>query len=127
MIRKRKRKANPLKPSTRSRVSKGPARDEKHLANVRLEKCLLHRDLWSPCYGALQAHHCRAIGPRTMGKRVSDYLVTPLCARHHILLHERGNEKAFWDGYLIDPAAWISSFSAEGRAAIQELKINKQE
>ena len=122
MIRKKKKKPNPLKPSTRSRVSKGPARDEKHLARVRRARCL-----WCEVPSEIrQAHHVRCISYRTMGVRVSDYLAVPLCDYCHRFLHS-GDEETFWKMIGVDPAAWIASFSPEGRAAIQELKINKQE
>lgn len=117
MVRKpKKRKVKAIKalratkPQTRSRVSKGPARSPEHLALVRQEKCLLHRDMWAPCYGAVQAHHCRHLKGRTLGKRVSDFFVTPLCVRHHILLHEGGNEDRFWQGYLVEPRDFIRAF-----------------
>jgi hypothetical protein len=84
---------------------------------------------WQPCLcpwkgtgdANIQAHHVRCIGKRTLGKRVSDYLAVPLCATHHSQLH-RGKEEAFWLAIGIDPAAWIASFSKEGRQAIAELQ-----
>jgi hypothetical protein len=109
---------------TRSRVSKGPVRDPKHLARVRQEPCLC------PWKGTgdinIQAHHVRCIGRRTLGKRVSDYLAVPLCSTHHRQLH-KGKEEAFWAAIGVDPAAWIAAFSEEGRAAIAGLREGRDE
>ena len=103
---------------TRSRVKKGPARDPKHLFKVRLSPCLV-------CIGwgdiPNEAHHVRCIAPRTMGKRVSDYLTVSLCKRHHAKLHTM-NEADFWIVCNVRPAEEIAQFSEEGRQAIAELK-----
>lgn len=107
---------------TRSRVSKGPARDAKHLERIRSCPCLVcgatrNQAIW----GGIQAHHVRCIGPRTMGKRVSDYITTPLCNYCHARLHEH-DEASWWASRCIDPRAFIRSFSPEGRAALDELE-----
>lgn len=131
MLRKKARKPNPLKPDTRSAVRKGPARDEKHLARVRKEKCLI-----CPWVGVgrqttpTHAHHCRSLNGGMLGKRPSDYLAVPLCAEHHLDqypqsgLHAVGESK-FWmiakSAYGIDPAEWISTFSPEGAAEIERI------
>ncbi len=110
----------------KSAVSKGPARDPEHLARVRAEGCLVCKGIGMLTWArkeASEAHHVRCIGPRTMGVRVSDYLTVPLCKHHHTRLHE-GSEAKFWREYLyhpLDPAAWISNFSPEGKAAIAAL------
>lgn len=119
MIRKKARKPNPLKPQTRSAVKKGPARDEKHLEKIRAHHCIAFH-----CYGVAQAHHVRCIGPRTMGKRVSDYLTVPLCARHHAELHSI-NEGYFWGSAGIRPEEWIAQFSKEGAAEIARINAAK--
>lgn len=107
----------------RSAVSKGPARDPEHLARVREHPCLIqhYEPSLATCYGAVQAHHCRHIRQRTMGKRVSDYFTVPLCVRHHILLHE-GDEDAFWDGFFINPRFFIRTFSKEGAAELERIE-----
>jgi hypothetical protein len=117
MLRKKKK---PKRDSgTRSRVRKGPVRDEKHLEKVRECGCLAGGN---HCVPLIHAHHVR-LGLRTMGVRKSDYLTVPLCDWHHRLLHEvYGSEQKFWDGHLIDPKNWIRAFSPEGRKAIAELR-----
>lgn len=98
----------------KSAVDKGPARDVAHLAKVRAEPCL---NANRACAPNIEAHHCRHIRPRTMGKRVSDHLTVPLCAWHHRYLHSM-NEALFWIASNIDPAEWIAQFSAEGAAEL---------
>jgi len=117
-LKKKKRPSNPLKPSTRSKVRKGPARDEKHLQRVRAQYCIISPTITS---FATEAHHVRCIGPRTLGKRVSDYLTVPMCASCHRALHSMG-EKQFWRENHLDPADWIRAFSKEGRQAIAALR-----
>ncbi len=102
-----------LKTRSRSKVSKGPARDARHLARVRLERCL-----FCDCDGIpRQAHHVRCIAYRSMGKRVSDYLAVPLCSPCHRMLHE-GKEEHFWRGAWTAPGPWIARFSPEGAAEL---------
>jgi hypothetical protein len=87
MIRKRKAKRDS---GTRSRVSKGPIRDPKHLARVRdLKCCECHTPPPS------EPHHIRECYPRTMGVRVGDDKVIPLCRACHAELH--ANSRTFWD------------------------------
>ena len=110
---KRKRALNG-KPDTRSMAPKGPARDGEHLAFIRsLSCCVCNR-------GGSQAHHVRSIGPRTMGKRVSDYLTIALCPSHHAALHSM-NEGDFWTSCRLSPARWIATVSAEGKAEIERI------
>jgi len=128
MLRKRTKPRDKGKAAgTRSKVRKGPARDEKHLARVRMGSCAicgviaLSGDNWWKLPALLnEAHHVRSLAPRSMGKRVSDYLTISLCNQHHRELH-KGKEEAFWKAYRRDPARIISNFSEEGRQAIAEL------
>lgn len=114
-----------------SMADKGPARNEKHLAKVRRQKCLI-----CPHVGIgrqstpTHTHHCRALNGGMMGIRPSDFLVVPLCAEHHLDqfptgLHKLG-EANFWliakSAYGVDPAAWIAQFSPEGAAEIERLR-----
>lgn len=129
MIRRKKaRKPNPLKVSTRPAVRKGPARDAEHLARIRLEPCVVCFHYRLTGLGAVEAHHVRCIGPRTMGVRVSDHLTIPLCRAHHAVAHQT-NEALVWaKGFGIDPAAWIARFSPEGAAEIERINgaaVNK--
>lgn len=122
------RKKKPKRDSgTRSRTKKGPARDAKHLAKVRAYGCIGkgYSFQGGVQWEVIEAHHVRCIGPRTMGKRVSDYLAVPLCRSCHAELH-RGKEEEFWRLNEIDPAAWIRSFSEEGRKALMELEATHE-
>ena len=38
-----------------------------------------------------------------MGRKVSDEYTVPLCSMHHRLLHQTGNEIAWWEYQQIDP------------------------
>src|SRR5829696_7306702 len=49
------------------------------------------------------AHHLRYAEPRALGRKVSDEFAVPLCRIHHRELHDRGDEKAWWEGFSIDP------------------------
>jgi hypothetical protein len=48
-------------------------------------------------------HHLRFAQPRGLGQRVSDEFTVPLCRAHHRELHRRGDERAWWRGYGIEP------------------------
>jgi len=129
MLRKRARRVDKGKAAgTRSKTRKGPARDPEHLAKVREHLCLVasYSDLWVACMGPIEAHHVRSISPRSMGRRISDYLTAPLCRGHHTQFycsaHGKEGEEAFWVYYKIDPRVFIRTFSEEGRQAIAELK-----
>ena len=47
----------------------------------------------------------------------------PLCEFHHDnhagSLHKAGDERKWWLDIGVDPAAWISAFSPEGKAAVE--------
>ena len=119
---KPERLALPVVPKAtgRMRVAKGPARDGAHLRRVAGCTCLVCGDF------PVQVHHVRCIGPRALGKRVSDHLTTPLCPWHHQLdsiasAHGQIGEAAFWELYGIDPRDFIRSFSPEGARALEEV------
>jgi hypothetical protein len=65
-------------------------RDKDHLRYVAEQPCLVCGR--SPS----QAHHLRHTQPRTLGRKVSDEWVVPLCASHHRSLHDVGNEMEWW-------------------------------
>lgn len=113
---KRRKPVSPLKVGSvgRSAVRKGPARDAGHLAEVRRFGCWLCHKM------PAEAHHVRCIAPRSMGKRVSDYLTVPLCKFHHSAIHE-GCEQVMWALVDLDPRDFIRSFSKEGAAEIAKL------
>ncbi len=72
-------------------------RDKPHLEFVASRPCLICDR--APC----QAHHIRFAQPRAMGMKVSDEWAVPLCLTHHRLLHEFGNEVAWWATHKLEP------------------------
>ena len=72
-------------------------RNKEHLRFVASQSCLVCGR--SPCH----AHHIKFAQPRAMGRKVSDEWAVPLCYFHHRALHDRGDEKAWWDQNKIDP------------------------
>lgn len=96
-----------------SAIEKGPARDEKHLALVREQRCLVTGV--SGQY-LVAAHHPKGMFPRTTGVRISDLLTVPLLHRKHTLyadsLHEfkEGPEREWWRREGIDVYAWLRQF-----------------
>jgi DNA recombination protein Rad52 len=71
-------------------------RDREHLRNVASQPCLICGR--QPC----QAHHLTFAQPRARGLKTSDEWVVPLCNLHHRELHDRGDERAFWQSKGID-------------------------
>jgi hypothetical protein len=72
-------------------------RDRAHLEFVSSQPCLLCGRRPS------DAHHLRFAQPRALGRRVSDEFAVPLCRTHHRVLHNRGDEAAWWDELKLDP------------------------
>jgi hypothetical protein len=111
-----------------SAIDKGPARSTGWLAHIRTLPCLVCQP------GAQQspthAHHVRCLLPRTMGKRVTDYIAAPLCQWHHqyapSALH-KGDEASFWEAHGIDIRAAVcrlleASRHEEAKVALAALK-----
>ena len=48
-------------------------------------------------------HHLRFTEPRALGRKVSDEFTVPLCRIQHREVHDRGDERAWWDALKIDP------------------------
>jgi hypothetical protein len=46
---------------------------------------------------------------------VSDEFAVPLCRIHHHELHDRGDEKAWWEGLSIDPKLIAEQLWSETR------------
>ena len=126
MIRK-KRKPPSDKRLGKMLTKKGPSRDAAHLESVRQMYCIicwggqLLRSQYPLLDQKSEAHHVRCVGPRTMGKRVSDYWVLPLCTRHHAKLHTM-NEADFWMISNIRPAEKIALLSEAGRREIEAIR-----
>jgi hypothetical protein len=74
-------------------------RDRDHLRFVASQPCLVCGRTPS------DAHHIKFAEQRAMGRRVSDRFTVPICRLHHRELHRRGNERAWWQRYGIDPLA----------------------
>ena len=96
---------SPFAPSQRLKIDKSVLalaeptriRDHAHLKFVASQPCLI-------CgRNKAQAHHLRFAQPKAMGRKVSDEYTVPLCSMHHRLLHETGNEIAWWEYQQIDP------------------------
>ncbi len=73
-------------------------RSEAHLQRIRQQVCLLCGT--TPC----DAHHVRT-DKRTkgMGLKPGDEKAVPLCRKHHMELHDYGNEELFWAMHGINP------------------------
>ena len=72
-------------------------RHKEHLKFVASQPCLI-------CdRRPAQAHHIRFAQPRALGRKVSDEFTVPLCATHHMKLHQTGDERAWWAGHKLDP------------------------
>lgn len=91
-----------------------PIYDEKHLALVRAQPCIV-----SGVIGVV-AHHARGLFLRTAGRRITDFLTVPLRPDLHDgyghSLHRHGNEIEWWQ-YSGMPQAkvfdWIRTFLLE--------------
>lgn len=71
-------------------------RNKAHLSFVATQPCLVcGRQPSDP-------HHLRFAQPRALGLKVSDEYTVPLCRGHHRLLHQAGNEVAWWEELKID-------------------------
>lgn len=105
--RKKKRDA-PLVPKRLGKmlIDKGPIRDRAHRVRVAQHPCLICRTTF------VHSHHIRECYPRTMGVRIGDNHLVPLCVLHHAELHTCNND-SFWRRHHIDAKKWASDFYAE--------------
>jgi ERF superfamily len=86
-----------------------PRRDKRHLEYVASKPCLL-------CGRApSDAHHLRHAEPRALGRKVSDEFTVPLCRIHHRQLHDRGDERAWWEELKINPVSLAQQLWNETR------------
>ena len=101
---------------TRSRVKKGPIMSEGHLDRIRKMACLVTgaEMSWDRTTGRISrvvAHHPRGLFPRTMGKRITDFLAVPLLSEEHDdfpgSLHKHGDEADWWKLKRRDPLVWL--------------------
>jgi hypothetical protein len=74
-------------------------RDQHHLRFVGSQPCLIC------ARRPTDAHHLRFAQVTAMGRKVSDRFTVPLCRLHHGELHQRGNERLWWQERGVDPLA----------------------
>ncbi|HWX95139.1 MAG TPA: ERF family protein [Terriglobales bacterium] len=74
-------------------------RDRDHLRFVATQPCLVCGRTPS------DPHHIKFAEQQAMGRKVSDRFSVPICRLHHRELHRRGNERAWWGSYGIEPLA----------------------
>lgn len=68
-------------------------RDEKYLAWIRTQPCVVHAiEHQGPCGTGIDAHHVRAKGHGGVGTKPSDYRAVPLCRNAHQIFHDFGRE-----------------------------------
>ena len=72
-------------------------RDPDHLKFVSTQPCLACGR--SPS----DAHHLKFAQQRALGRKVSDEFTVPLCRTHHRELHQRGDERTWWQQLNVDP------------------------
>ena len=71
--------------------------NKKHMDWIHSFPCCLTAQ--GDCLGAVQAHHLMKPwdGVRGMGLKATDRNLIPLCQRHHIMLHKRGDEIKYFE------------------------------
>ncbi|MFT5540441.1 MAG: DNA recombination protein Rad52 [Alphaproteobacteria bacterium] len=85
-------------------------RDKGHRRFVAAQPCLICGRM------PTQAHHLTFAQPRARSLKTSDEWTVPLCVTHHRELHDRGNERAYWAGYRINPEPAAQDLWARSRA-----------
>jgi DNA recombination protein Rad52 len=94
-------------------------RDREHLKYVANQPCLV-------CgRQPAQAHHLTFAQPRARGVKTSDEWTVPLCALHHRELHDRGDERAYWEDIRIEPQA-VARELWEGLKEDQSLENSRK-
>ena len=81
----------------RPRIKQKRYANKKHMDWIHSFPCCLTAA--GDCLGSVQAHHLLKPwdGVRGMGLKANDKNLIPICQRHHIMLHKRGNELAFFE------------------------------
>jgi hypothetical protein len=87
-------------------------RDRDHLRFVAAQGCLVCGRTPS------DPHHIRFAEPRAIGRKASDRFTVPICRLHHRELHQRGNERAWWQSRGIDPLAIAASLWARTHSGL---------
>lgn len=128
LARKHWRRPEPLvaKAATRRKDERGPARNDAWLAQVRRCPCLICPDGYQR--QPTIAHHPKGLLPRTLGVRVSDLTVLPLCWDHHTdgpnALHRTGDELGWWKRQGIEPYGVILAMLAQCRDSRRQEAID---
>ena len=106
----------PLRNKSNSRMGTregtGPLRCAPHLQWIRGFKCCVDN---AECAGSIQAAHVRTGTDGSMGKKPGDDWAISLCAYHHMLQHQ-GGEEWFERAYKIDMQALAIEFAAASPA-----------
>src|SRR4051794_14559993 len=87
-------------------------RDRDHLKFVSAQPCLACGR--SPS----DAHHLKFAQGRALGRKVSDEFTVPLCRTHHRELHQRGDERSWWEQLNVDPMLTASALWAQTHPAL---------
>ena len=89
-------------------------RDRDHLKFVSAQPCLACGR--SPS----DAHHLKFAQGRALARKVSDEFTVPLCRTHHRELHQRGDERSWWQQLNIDPLLPASALWAQTHPALAQ-------
>lgn len=98
-------------------------RSPDHLAYVRTFRCSVC-ELRPPS----NAHHLTIAQPKARGLKSGDQFAVPLCDFHHRQLHDRGDERAWWEQFGIDPMKLAEDFwnQSPGRLDEQEPPLRRR-
>src|SRR5437763_83491 len=91
-------------------------RDRDHLNFVTTQPCLACGR--SPS----DAHHLKFAQRRALARKVSDEFTVPLCRAHHRELHQRGDERSWWQQFNIDPLVTASALWAQTHPTLADEK-----
>jgi hypothetical protein len=91
-------------------------RDRNHLNFVTTQPCLACGR--SPS----DAHHLKFAQRRALARKVSDEFTVPLCRAHHRELHQRGDERSWWQKFNIDPLLTASALWAQTHPTLADEK-----
>jgi ERF superfamily protein len=89
-------------------------RDQDHLKFVSTQPCLVCAR--SPS----DPHHLKFAQGRALGRKVSDEFTVPLCRTHHRELHQRGDERVWWQQLNIDPMLTATALWAQTHPALAQ-------
>ena len=65
-------------------------------------------------------HHLKFAQGRALGRKVSDEFTVPLCRTHHRELHQRGDERIWWQQLNIDPMLAATALWAQTHPALAQ-------